>query len=83
MIYLKKNIFQIHLDGPSQQNNDNVDEDSINSDADEVVQAILHAKKLHRNHPPSITLEDMITDICFHPKLDTIGIASITGDVFM
>ncbi|XP_039313165.1 WD repeat-containing protein 55 homolog isoform X2 [Solenopsis invicta] len=25
----------------------------------------------------------MITDICFHPKMDTIGIASITGDVFM
>ncbi|EGI63100.1 PREDICTED: WD repeat-containing protein 55 homolog isoform X2 [Acromyrmex echinatior] len=70
-------------DGPSQQNNDNDDEDSINSDADEVVQAILHAKELHRNHPPSITLEDMITDICFHPKLDTIGVASITGDVFM
>lgn len=67
----------------SQRNEDNDEEESGNSDTDEVVKAILDAKTLHRNHPPSITLEDMITDICFHPKVDTIGIASITGDVFM
>ncbi|XP_077254702.1 WD repeat-containing protein 55 homolog isoform X1 [Temnothorax americanus] len=68
---------------PSSQRNENNDEEDVNSDTDEVVKAILDAKKLHRNHPPSITLEDMITDICFHPKVDTIAVASITGDVFM
>lgn len=71
-------------DGPSsQRNEDNDEEDSVNSDTDEVIKAILDAKKLHRNHPPSFTLEDMITDICFHPKVDTLGVASITGDVFL
>lgn len=78
------NTFQTFPDGPSsQQNKDNDEEDSVNSDSDEVVKAILDAKKLHRNHPPSITLEDMITDICFHPKMDIIGVASITGDIFL
>ncbi|KAL0101495.1 hypothetical protein PUN28_018965 [Cardiocondyla obscurior] len=62
---------------------DNDDEGSGNSDTDEVVNAILKGQTLHRNHPPSITLDDMITDICFHPNLDTIGVASITGDIFM
>ncbi|XP_011157689.1 WD repeat-containing protein 55 homolog isoform X1 [Solenopsis invicta] len=70
-------------DEPSPQRNKDEEVNSVNSDEDEVVKAILDAKKLHRNHPPSITLDDMITDICFHPKMDTIGIASITGDVFM
>ncbi|EFN68154.1 WD repeat-containing protein 55 [Camponotus floridanus] len=46
-------------------------------------EAIIAAKQLHRNHPPSIILEDMVTDICFHPTADTIGVASITGDIFM
>jgi len=50
---------------------------------DEVVKAIVAAKQLQRNHPPSIILEDMVTDICFHPTADTIGVASITGDIFM
>ncbi|XP_011882894.1 PREDICTED: WD repeat-containing protein 55 homolog isoform X2 [Vollenhovia emeryi] len=66
--------------GSSSQRNED-EGDSIDSDADEVTRAILNAKKLHRNHPPSITLEDMITDICFHPKENTIAVASITGDV--
>lgn len=78
-MFILKKIFQIFIDGPSSQRN----EDSADSDADEVVKAILDAKKLHRNHPPSTTLEDMITDICFHPKINTIGVASITGDIFM
>ncbi|XP_011638451.1 WD repeat-containing protein 55 homolog [Pogonomyrmex barbatus] len=71
-------------DGPSSyRNKNNNDKDSINSDEDEIIKAILDAKTLHRNHPPTITLEDMITDICFHPTMDTIGVASITGDVFI
>lgn len=48
-----------------------------------IFKAILDTKQLHRNHPPSIVLEDMVTDICFHPTADTIGVASITGDIFM
>lgn len=53
---------------------------SSHGNLDEVIVA---AKELHRNHPPSIILEDMVTDICFHPTTDTIGVASITGDIFM
>lgn len=77
----KKSKSSTSADGPSSQQNENNDEED--SDSDEVVKAILNAKTLHRNHPPSVTLEDMITDICFHPKMDTIAVASITGDVFM
>ncbi|XP_029664389.1 WD repeat-containing protein 55 homolog [Formica exsecta] len=63
----------------SHQDNSNLLLDEEN----EVVKAILSGKDLHRNHPPTIILEDMITDICFHPTADTIGVASITGDIFM
>lgn len=47
------------------------------------LETMLEANKLRRNHPPPVTLEDMITDISFHPVADTIGVASITGDIFM
>ncbi|XP_012224100.1 WD repeat-containing protein 55 homolog [Linepithema humile] len=57
--------------------------DNDDEEENEVVKSILDGKKLNRNHPPSIILEDMITDICFHPKVDTIGVASITGDIFL
>lgn len=65
--------------GASTDKNEGDDEE----DENEVVKSILNGKKLNRNHPPSIMLEDMITDICFHPKVDTVGVASITGDVFL
>ncbi|EFN81169.1 WD repeat-containing protein 55 [Harpegnathos saltator] len=47
------------------------------------VKTVFGEKELLRNHPPPVTLEDMITDICFHPAADRIGVASITGDIFM
>ncbi|KAL6426158.1 hypothetical protein ACFW04_009013 [Cataglyphis niger] len=58
-------------------------ENLLLDEENEVVKAILSGKQLCRNHPPSIILEDMITDICFHPIADTIGVASITGDIYM
>lgn len=59
-------------------------QDSVNDEEeDAIVKTILDSKELHRNHPPSIILEDIITDISFHPARNMIGVASITGDVFM
>jgi len=49
----------------------------------ELVQAILEARQLYRDHPPSFALEDPITDISFHPVADIIAVASLTGDIFL
>lgn len=48
-----------------------------------MVKAILKSKELHRDHPPSISFDDILADICFHPKEDLIAFASITGDVLL
>lgn len=50
---------------------------------DEVVKAIMRSKEMHTNHPPPISTEDHIVDICFHPQRDIIAAASITGDVLV
>ncbi|XP_014612590.1 PREDICTED: WD repeat-containing protein 55 homolog [Polistes canadensis] len=50
---------------------------------DETVKAIIRSKQLHRSHPPTITLEDFIVDICFHPQNDMIAVANILGDVML
>lgn len=50
---------------------------------DEVVQAIIKSKELYRNHPPIISLEDYVVDICFHPEEDLIALANIMGDVLL
>ncbi|XP_043269333.1 WD repeat-containing protein 55 homolog isoform X2 [Venturia canescens] len=50
---------------------------------DPVVKAIMSSKELHRDHPPAITVEDYVVDVCFHPTHDTIALASITGDVLL
>ncbi|XP_014215877.1 WD repeat-containing protein 55 homolog isoform X2 [Copidosoma floridanum] len=64
--------------GTSGQNEDqNLDEE------DEVVQAILKSKDLHRDHPPEIEVEDTVADICFHPRNNIIALASLTGDVLI
>lgn len=48
-----------------------------------MAKAILKSKELIRNHPPSITVDDSLADICFHPINDIIALASITGDVLL
>lgn len=50
---------------------------------DEVVKAIMRSKEMHTNHPPPISTEDHIVDICFHPQNNIIAVATITGDVLM
>ncbi|XP_053995868.1 WD repeat-containing protein 55 homolog isoform X2 [Hylaeus anthracinus] len=50
---------------------------------DEVVKAIIRSKDAHTNHPPPITIEDHVVDICFHPNSDMIAVASIVGDVYL
>ncbi|EZA46839.1 WD repeat-containing protein 55 homolog [Ooceraea biroi] len=61
------------------QGNDEDEEDKQN----ELVQAILQAQQIPRNHPPPIILEDTVMDICFNPESDTIAVASVTGDIFL
>lgn len=50
---------------------------------DEVVKAIIKSKENHRNHPPSLILEDAVMDICFHPISDLIVFAMVTGDILL
>lgn len=50
-------------------------------DDDEVVKAIISEKNKSRDHPPAITCEDFIVDICFNPAKDLIALATIVGDV--
>lgn len=54
-----------------------------NEEEDETVKAIIRSKELHRTHPPTITLDDFIVDICFHPQNDMIAVANILGDVIL
>lgn len=50
---------------------------------DEVVKAIIRSKNASTNHPPTISIPDEVTDICFHPKRDMIAIASTIGNVYL
>lgn len=54
-----------------------------NEEEDETVKAIIRSAQLRRNHPPSITLDDFVTDICFHPFNDMIAVSNILGDVML
>ncbi|KAL2711967.1 WD repeat-containing protein 55 isoform X2 [Vespula squamosa] len=54
-----------------------------NEEEDETVKAIIRSKELHRTHPPTITLDNFIVDICFHPQNDIIAVANILGDVIL
>ncbi|XP_046831595.1 WD repeat-containing protein 55 homolog isoform X1 [Vespa crabro] len=54
-----------------------------NEEEDETVKAIIRSKELQRIHPPTITLDDFIVDICFHPENDMIAVANILGDVIL
>ena len=58
---------------------------TLNADEeeDEVVKAIIRSKDACTNHPPPITTEDHIVDICFHPNKDIIAVANIVGDVYL
>lgn len=50
---------------------------------DDVVKAIKAEKNKPRDHPPSITCDDFIVDISFHPSKNLIAIANIVGDVLL
>ncbi|XP_076230809.1 WD repeat-containing protein 55 homolog [Calliopsis andreniformis] len=56
---------------------------SLNEDEeeDEVVKAIIRSRNLQSNHPPPITTEEHVVDVCFHPDSDIIAVANIVGDV--
>ncbi|KAG6796996.1 WD repeat-containing protein 55 [Apis mellifera caucasica] len=54
-----------------------------NEKEDEVIKAIIKSKDISNNHPPSITTEDYVVDICFHPNLNMIAIADIGGDIYL
>ncbi|XP_066590244.1 WD repeat-containing protein 55 homolog [Prorops nasuta] len=55
----------------------------LEEEEDELVKSIKRSKELHRNHPPTITVEDFVVDICFHPEEDLITLANIVGDVLL
>ncbi|CAK9804748.1 WD repeat-containing protein 55 homolog [Anthophora plagiata] len=50
---------------------------------DEVIKAIIRSQNANTNHPPPITTEDHVVDICFHPNRDMIAIANIVGDIHL
>lgn len=77
LLYTKILIFFIKGDGtePTTLNEDEED--------DEVVKSIIRSQNRNTNHPPPITTEDHVVDICFHPNSDMIAIANIVGDVYL
>ncbi|XP_017789147.1 PREDICTED: WD repeat-containing protein 55 homolog [Habropoda laboriosa] len=54
-----------------------------NEEEDEVIKAIIRSQNANTNHPPPITTEDHVVDICFHPSSDIIAVANIVGDVYL
>ncbi|GBP40343.1 WD repeat-containing protein 55 homolog [Eumeta japonica] len=70
--------------GEEEEKNDKQDNNQqIEEDDDEVVKAIKLEKDKKRDHPPLISSEDFIVDICFHPEKDIIAVANIMGDVLV
>lgn len=59
------------------------DEHVEEEEEDEVIKAIRRENTKERDHPPIIKSEDHIVDISFHPHENILGVASITGDVFL
>ncbi|KAJ1525945.1 hypothetical protein ONE63_009131 [Megalurothrips usitatus] len=51
------------------------------TDDDDVVQAILRAREKHREHPPTIEIEDGVASLSLHPEQQLIAIGTFTGDV--
>lgn len=47
---------------------------------DEVIQAIRRENERQRDHPPTITCDEFIVDISFHPREDILAVANIVGD---
>lgn len=71
-------------DTPSEDIQDNNPEDTdADEDDDEVVKAIKAEKNKPRDHPPSISCDDFIVDISFHPDKNIIALANIVGDVLL
>ena len=56
---------------------------NTNEEEDEVVKAIIRSKNINTNHPPAITIEDHVVDICFHPNSNMIAVANIVGDIHL
>nr|XP_018910185.1 PREDICTED: WD repeat-containing protein 55 homolog [Bemisia tabaci] len=50
---------------------------------DPVVQAILRNKDKKRERPPDVTVEELITDISFHPAADIIATGNNAGDIIL
>lgn len=45
------------------------------------MKAIIRSKDTQKDHPPPITTEEHIVDICFHPNSNILAAANIVGDV--
>lgn len=71
------------VNSANQEEKDNINEEDDDEDEDEVVKAIKAEKNRQRDHPPSITCEDFIVDISFHPSKNIIALANIVGDVLL
>ena len=54
-----------------------------NVDDDDVVQAILQAREKHKTHPPTITCEDGVSSLSFHPYEELIAVGTYTGDIHL
>lgn len=50
---------------------------------DEVIKAIKRECTRQSDHPPTITCEDFVTDISFHPHNNILAVATIVGDVLL
>ncbi|XP_015124678.1 WD repeat-containing protein 55 homolog [Diachasma alloeum] len=54
-----------------------------NGEEDDLVLAIEHSRKLHREHPPAIPTEEFVVNVCFHPEEEIIALANVEGDILL
>lgn len=69
------------IDESDDDNNEEIVQEE--EDEDEVIKAIKQANKRKNNHPPTISVDDHINKISFHPHEDLLGLANILGDVIL
>lgn len=50
---------------------------------DDIIAKILANAKTPRTHPPDISIDDYVVDLCFHPENDLLAAATISGDAIM
>ncbi|KAL7292810.1 hypothetical protein TKK_0013636 [Trichogramma kaykai] len=72
-----------YCDDETERDEKTEENENEEEEEDPVIQAIKRNHVLKTNHPKDIVVEDLISEICFHPNENYIALASISGDVLI